>query len=245
MNDMEVHRLFPTVVCKFDYENKDQFKEHFLANIFNYYKNNGDCEYPRIGSGELTRHVNMHRYEKYQSFFNYISECVRKHMDTMNCKHEELDLYLVKTWLSISDNFDVPVHNHGDCHVSFAYYLHIPPDMDRELRFHYTGGVAPNDFYDGLNRWNVKENGWNDINSYSWQFQTKEGNLFVFPGKLRHDTVGGTHAGDSVFSPDDLKNESELCQRRICLSGDFIITQKSLSNKAMGLQPINNWMKFR
>lgn len=237
---MIVHQLFPTTVCQFHYPDCEQFNTLFIDTILDYYKDNGDTDVLLSGSGEMTKHVTIHKQPQYLPIFQFASECVRNYIRQLNCDDSVFDLQLVKTWLSTT-GVPVPIHTHGDSHVAFSYYINLPTNIIRPIRFYSPNWVSINDLFDGLIAFNKPSDAaWNLSNSTSWRFEPAVGDLFVFPGKLRHDTEGFVEGESSI----ETTTTEELKQKRICLAGDFLLTHRETTNNAMGLQPIDNWVTF-
>jgi hypothetical protein len=94
--------------------------------------------------------------------------------------------------------------------------------------------------FPGSIKWNNTKNVWDELNSYSWEFAPKEGQLFVFPSTLPHDTVGQSDETIDEGNPTiEMLNEN-----RICLAADIVLTYKEQTPHPLGLQPISNWRTF-
>jgi hypothetical protein len=81
----------------------------------------------------------------------------------------------------------------------------------------------------------------NEFNS-SPGYEALEGNLIIFPGKLRHATISKS----PLYELDDNSSDPEILKnRRISISGDFLMTFKDPDNRrSLGLQPMGNWIRF-
>jgi len=219
---MKTYDLFPTLVATETYEHHDQFKQIFFDNLPKYLREDGI-------TGEESGHVDLHLNPDFEEFFRFVSGVANEYIETLVGTKEIWESWLVKTWFS---DFNVPMHNHGDAHLSFVYYVNVPeiaayplhllPPIDR-----------PNDLTTGMFLANkdakaVEYN--NQYNCNSVEFRPSEGILLVFPAKLGH--MVKTHKTDQ---PPNIKD------RRISLAGDFILTFKEKTARSMGLQPISNW----
>jgi hypothetical protein len=229
------HALFPTLVTEQYYNRKDDFKQVFFDKIFDYMNEDGI-------SNEETNHVNLHHEPAFKDLFVFATESAKEYVAALNVQPELFDFNVVKTWMNITKSNSTPAHNHADAHISFTYYAHLDANCIKPIRFYnYKDRHEP---YPGLIKFN-NPMVWDAFNSYTWEFFPKEGNLFVFPGNLSHDTVGydtGPVVGSSLEQ--GCKNADDLANRRICLAGDILLTFKERSPKAMGLQPIHEWRKF-
>lgn len=224
------HKLFPTLVGEFQYEHSDQFKETFYSRIFDHMTPDGI-------SNEMTGHVLLHLDPAFSGFFTWATECVQQYVARYHIEPELFDFNVIKTWMNITQHRQTPIHNHADAHISFTYYINIPDSFTRPIRFH--------NFHDKHEPFpgSVRHNNplrWDDVNSYTWEFEPKEGQLFVFPATLPHETGGGYTAERE----EGCLTRSQLEQRRICLACDILLTYKELAAKAMGVQPIKNWKRF-
>jgi len=231
------HEIFPTLYGEWKFPDHDIFKDQFKKTIFDYIRNNGTTP-SVIGVGENTKHVSLHTVDSYSPIFRFASDCAREYIRSMNVDDQLYDLFLVKSWLSVSGTKS-NIHSHGDAHVVFTYYINIPKGLDRPLRFHRKYGNM-NDLYFEMSHWNCNNN-FNQFNAATWTQNVKEGDLFVFPGKLKHDNVGFDSETETIVEAFD---EDELFQQRICLAGDFIICYRDISSNPTGTQPISNWRVF-
>ena len=128
------------------------------------------------------------------------------------------------------------MHNHADAHMSFTYYINIPKEFSKPIRFYnYHARHEP---FPGCIKFNDPSK-WDDFNAYTWQIEPREGRLFVFPANLTHDTVGHEEAKEpGCFTQGDLE------QMRVCLACDILLTYKDKASKPLGVQPVSNWRIF-
>lgn len=233
---MTPHLLFPVLVTEHHYNQKEEFKQLFYDNIFKYMNEDGI-------SNEETKHVNLHHESNYSSLFTFASDAAKAYVATLNINPDLFEFNVVKTWMNITRDYSTPTHNHSDAHLSFTYYINLPEDCAKPIRFYnYSDRHEP---YPGMIKFNNPLR-WDVVNSYAWQFMPVEGQMFVFPASLPHDTVGsdsGNQVGSSLEK--GCKTVEDLQQRRICLAGDILLTFKDRANKPMGLQPISEWRTFK
>ena len=233
---MLTHALFPTLIGEWYYERHYHFKDIFFRNVLNHIGPNGEW-------GENSGHIDVHHDPDFVNFFTMTSFFAKEYVSQLQVDIDLWDFNLVKSWLTISDKWSVPNHNHEDAHLSFVYYMNIP-DKIPSAPIHFANMHKPNDLtgnmfhLQGDNSVMVKQ--WNAFNSLSWNWTPNEGQLFIFPANLRHHTQTGYPGAN-----DPLVNTVEgLKNRRISLAGDFLLTFKENKAISYGLQPVSNWKVF-
>jgi len=223
------HHLFPTLVCQFKYDKHEEFRNTFYRDVWNHMT-------PEGFSAEFTGHVAIHHEPSFEPLFRYAVSCAKQYTQRLHID-DVFEFNVVKTWLNIKKDSSTPTHAHGDAHISFTYYVNIPDDFTRPIRFYnYERRHEP---YPGSIRWNNSNGIWDQLNSMTWQFEPTQGDLFVFPATLTHDTIGKQM--DSMEGATDVEG---LNKNRICLAGDILLTYKQSAAKPLGLQPIENWKRF-
>jgi hypothetical protein len=227
--DMIEHTLFPTLIGEFSFDQASQFKIDFFEHIFDHMD-------PEGFSSEFTGHVTLHHEPSFSPLFVFATQAVRKYIARLHIDPELFDVNIVKTWMNITRNRSTPTHSHADAHMSFTYYINVPETVIKPLRFY--NHIARHEPFPGCIKFN-KPSTWDWINAYTWQFLPKEGDMFVFPASLPHDTVSQQEEQET-----GCKTVDDLKMTRICLAGDVVLTHRDLSNTAMGLQPIRNWRNF-
>ena len=232
---MTAHHLFPTLVTDELYPHNNNFKKIFYKNIFKYMNHDGI-------SNESTNHVNLHHEEEFAELFKFISNSAREHIKKLELDPDIFVYNIVKSWMNITKEYNTPRHNHADAHLSFGYYINIPINCDTAIRFFNEN--QRNDLFSSMILVNEPKC-WNYVNAYSLQFMPKEGQVFLFPAKLTHDTIGTNlkDGGGSSFEK-GIKNIEELSQYRICLAGDIMLTYKNRMSRPLGLQPVEDWRSF-
>jgi hypothetical protein len=224
------HALFPVLVSEFHYDYPHRFKEVFFNSVFDHLNEDG-C------SNEQTGHVTIHHDERYKEIYQFATTCVKRFMQVYNVNSELFDINVVQSWLNITAGQSNQKHNHGDAHITFVYYVHIPDTIQTPIRFYnYSNRHEPFPLFTKMNN---ETNSWNLFNSYTWQFMPTDGQLMVFPATLYHDTLGNSSdASPFIKTPQDINN------RRISIAGDILLTHKEKIPRHLGLQPISNWRKF-
>ena len=186
---------------------------------------------------ETTGDVDLHLDDNFSSIFSFAAKCAIEYLTALRLDAKLHDVILVKSWLNAIKEFNTPLHNHADAHLSFVYYVHTPEEYTKKIVFQKP--EPPNELYHGMMSSGITE--WNIMNSQTWWMEAKEGTLYMFPGKLHHMTNGyGNGQPDSrVETVEDLKD------RRISIAGDFILTYRNKSARAYGIQPMSNWKIYR
>lgn len=228
---MDTYDLFPVLVGSDSYSEHEEFKKAFFDNIHKYTREDGI-------TGEASGHVDLHTNPDFEKFFQYVSGVCNEYVSKLVGTEDIWDLWLVKTWFS---DFNVPMHDHADAHLSFVYYVNVPEEKNDPIHFFQPKGHL-NDLTNGMFLPTptipaVKEH--NHYNCSAVTYPALEGNLLIFPSKLYHAVES-----HKTFKPTvTIKGESAI-MRRISLAGDFILTFKENTARSMGLQPISNWRKF-
>lgn len=234
---MNTTNLFPILVCDFDYSEHNEFKKTFFQNIEKY-----TTPYEG-GTQDESGIVNLHQNKELLPFYTFVATCIKDYVKELGVDPNTWAYHIVKSWWNANEKSNIPEHDHSDAHISFVYYLNAPADANQLVFMpqHY----HPNDLTSGMFQDNyagessiIKRNPYNS----SPAFEALEGNLVVFPGKLKHATVSTTPAQEL----DDITTDVDILkQRRISISGDFLMTFKEPNNRrSLGLQPMNNWIRF-
>ena len=242
---MAAHAMFPTLIGEWTYEQQPEFKEKFFTNLHKHCNSDGFTG--EVGSHHDPKHAefisfNIHHNPEFTDFFSYVSNCAREYVDKLRVDVNMWNFNLIKTWIGITDNFAVPVHNHSDAHLAFVYYVNIP-DTAHKAPIHFVS-PKPNDLTGNMFHTrppmfsSVIE--WNIFNSITWNWEPVEGMLMMFPSKLNHYTKTGVLGGFDELSPDPAVQRS----RRIAIAGDFLLTYKKPENISYGIQPTESWRIF-
>lgn len=234
---MNVMGLFPILVCDFDYQHHDDFKQVFYENIDKYispYDN---------GTQDESGIVTLHKFDELNPFYTFVATCAKQYVSKLGVDPNKWAYHLVKSWWNSNEKSNIPEHDHSDCHLSFVYYLNVPADSNQLIFLPPYGHF--NDLTSGLFQENYAGEGSvlerNEFNS-SPAYEALEGNLVIFPGKLRHATISKSPIQELDASS---KDPGVLKNRRISISGDFLMTFKDPDNRrSLGLQPMSNWIRF-
>lgn len=234
---MNITNLFPILVCDFDYQEHDTFKEVFFNNIEKYIT-------PfEGGTQDESGIVNLHQHKELLPFYTFVATCVKDYVRELGVDPNTWAYHMVKSWWNANEKSNIPEHDHSDSHISFVYYLNAPAGSNQLVFMpqHY----HPNDLTNGMFQDNyagessiLKRNQYNS----SPAFEALEGNLIIFPGRLKHATISMSPMNEI----DTITRDANILkQRRISISGDFLMTFKDSDNRrSLGLQPMSNWIRF-
>lgn len=223
------HNLFPTLVTEFEYPGQPDFRQAFFEQFPSHCDENGH-------SNETTAHVDLHKDPMFSSFYDFVGKCVKKHVATCGLDPEFQQMYIVKSWMMITREWSVPTHSHADAHLSFVYYVNIPPDFVPDNICLLSS--RPNEYYHNMFSMNATE--WNEYNAYNFAIPPKEGKLLIFPATLKHFT--GTGNESSYINKTEITSSiAGATKMRISVAGDIMFTYKKVVGKSYGLMPLDNW----
>jgi len=227
---MTMHLLFPVAVQELQYHDPLGIKNALESVILNHVDADGK-------SDESTGHVTMHHEPALLPVFELATKAAKALVESHMVDPELFDYNVVKSWMNMLSARDTPQHNHADAHISFSYYVNIPPNKNAPITFcNYPERYEPFSFMAKVN--NASE--WNLVNSYAWSFHPQEGTIFAFPSRLSHFTPRMSD-GDEP----GIKTVDDFRSHRIVIAGDIVMTYKDTSAKSLGLQPIKNWRTFQ
>jgi len=184
---MQTFNIFPTTIYVGEVNNHEKHKEEF-------YK-----IYPKFDYEENDRHNTvsegdgnplLHLEDTLDPLFNEIIS----HVKTYTCevlKYKDIfDYVITKTWLSRSRDYkEIPWHIHATSHVSFIYYVNIPPKAHK-IKFMNPHNMNSLWFgnkegkYDNLQM--IRE--YDDVNAETFFLHPPEGHVAMFPSSLHHGT---------------------------------------------------------
>jgi hypothetical protein len=210
--------LFPTLVCKFEYKDHLSFKQVF---------NSLYSEYTSEEVGESNGQNNVHQEKQFEPFYNFVIESCIQYCKELNLCIDNYYIVIGKSWMSFIDiNKDVPMHAHGDHHLSFTYYIDLPYGSNNKLGFS-DHRINLNEPYYGAftNHMGVTPNisNFNQYNNTNFELILNEGELCIFPSKLNHWARTSN-------------------KTRKCIAGDFLLINKNINNKnPWGIYPQEHW----
>ena len=229
---MNVHTLFPITVCEFQYPNSASVKDKLSKNIHRYIDKDGK-------TGELYGFVTMHHDPDYYELFCFLNKCIEEYLKVLDIDANRFDINFIKSWLNVLKDASTKHHSHGDAHLSISYYVNTPKEQEQFIRFYHHSEYEP---FFGCIRWN-NNNNWNIYNAKSWQFLPKEGDVYIFPAKLSHETDHVVPRDNMNYS--GMKNVNEFFDYRVTIAADVLLTYKEKMSLPLGIQPVKNWRTFK
>lgn len=223
------HLIFPSYVMESHFDGQANLKKAFKKVALSHFNEEGF-------SDEMTGHVTMHHEPVLRPMYEFATKEAKQFVANYGINPELFDYHVVKSWMNVTKNRDTQMHGHKDAHISFAYYINVPEEAKTPIMFqNYDNRHEP---YVGMARWNNPTE-WNLINSYTWMFDVREGQLLVFPANMIHGTIKENSGADL-----GVKNIAAFNERRVCIAGDILLTFKEKQAKPLGLQPVENWRRF-
>ena len=132
-NKPQIFNIFPTTIYVGQVEGHSNFKNGFLKlyEKFDYEENNISNT---VSEGQVNPLI--HLEPSMDSMFKEIVRHIKLYvLDTLKFK-DIFNYSITKTWISRArNNKEIPWHIHSTSHVSFVYYLNIPPNSHK-LTFH-------------------------------------------------------------------------------------------------------------
>ena len=205
----QIFNIFPTTIYVGEVENHKKYKTEFLKlyDKFDYEENDLSTT---VSEGQVDPLI--HLEPSMDDMFNYS---------------------ITKTWISRTrDNKEIPWHIHSTSHVSFVYYLNIPP-YSHTTRF--LNNENYNSLFLGSNSHNKNDDKnmiseFNALNCKTFFIHPEEGHVAIFPSRVSH--------GTKCINP-------EFSGERLSIVGDvnLILKDEHLLH-SMGLIDEKYWKKY-
>ena len=226
----QVFNIFPTTIYVGKVENHDTFKKEFLKIYKDFdYEENDISNTVSEGQVNPLIHLEPSMDPMFKEIVRHIKTYV---MDILKFK-DMFNYSISKTWISRTrDKKEIPFHCHSTSHVSFVYYLNIPP-YSHTTRF--LNNENYNSLFLGANSHNnnddknmIKE--FNLLNSKTFFIHPQEGHVALFPSRVSH----GTQCIKKDFN-----------EERLSIVGDvnLILKEEHLLH-SMGLIDEKFWKKY-
>ncbi len=181
---MEVFNIFPTTI----YVDKMIDHESYKSNFYDVY-HKFDYEEDDAVSENIGNPLIHHEDSLEELFSEVISHVKTYTLDVLKYKNI-FDYIITKTWLSRSrDENSIPWHIHACAHISFVYYINVPP-KSHKLKFmnpHFKNSLwlgNKEGKYDHLKM--IQEH--DAVNAETFFIHPPEGHIALFPSTLRHST---------------------------------------------------------
>ena len=228
----EIFNIFPTTIYADRVENHFEFKELYydLYSKYDYVENERSNT---VSEGQVDVDPLLHLEPTLYPLFGEIISHVKKYVLEILEYKDIFNYAITKSWISRArDNKEIPWHIHSTSHVSFVYFLNIPPNSHQTI---FLNRENPNGLFLGSNSQNTVDDAtmvkkYNDLNSRTFYINPQEGVVLLFPSNVSH----GTKAIDENFNDE-----------RLAIVGDVnLILKEEFLHHSMGLIDEKYWMKF-
>ena len=228
---MQLFNIFPTTVYVGEVTDHQTHKEDFYKVYHKFDYEDSDAN---STVSENTGRPFIHLEDNLDPLFNEIILHTKRYvMDVLQYK-DIFEYVITKTWLSRTrSQKEIPWHIHSTSHISFVYYLNMPPNAHK-LKF--LNPHNKNRFFLGMSlesryeeRTMVKE--FNQLNSEEFYIHPPEGTVALFPSSIQHCT----QCVDKSFSDE-----------RLAIVGDITLTLKEDQLQySMGYIDQKYWKKYK
>ena len=227
---MQLFNIFPTTVYVGEVTDHQTHKEEFYKVYHKFDYEDSDAN---STVSENTGRPFIHLEDNLDPLFNEIILHTKRYvMDVLQYK-DIFEYVITKTWLSRTrDKKSIPWHIHSTSHISFVYYLNIPPKSHKTifLNKNNTNSLFLGSNYKGRVDDATMISEFNDLNATTFYLYPIEGYVSLFPSNLTH----GTESIDNNFN-----------QERLCIVGDInLILKEQYLHHSMGLIDEKYWKKF-
>ena len=228
---MQLFNIFPTTVYVGEVTDHQTHKEEFYKVYHKFDYEDSDAN---STVSENTGRPFIHLEDNLDPLFNEIILHTKRYvMDVLQYK-DIFEYVITKTWLSRTrSQKEIPWHIHSTSHISFVYYLNMPPNAHK-LKF--LNPHNKNSFFLGMSlesryqeRTMVKE--FNQLNSEEFYIHPPEGTVALFPSSIQHCT----QCVDKSFNDE-----------RLAIVGDITLTLKEDQLQySMGYIDQKYWKKYK
>ena len=185
----QIFNIFPTTIYVGEVIEHEKHKEEFYKVYPKYdYEENSDDNTVSENVGNPFIHLE----DTLDPLFQQIAYHARKYTVEILGYKDIFNYVITKTWLSRARRTtdEIRWHIHSTSHISFVYYVNIPPDS-HVLEFENT--CTKNDLFktmniedDNPNRTMVEN--YNALNTETFHIAPLEGYVAMFPSSLSHNT---------------------------------------------------------
>ena len=227
-----IYTIFPTIIYVGEVKDHEKHKEEFYKVYPKF-----DYEVTKYDNtvSENTGKVLLHLEDSLNPLFE---EIIYGHVKKYICdilKYKDIFNYTItKSWLSRARNSNncIPWHIHSPSHLSFTYYLNMPPNAHKlKLAAPYSqflpflGSAVENQLEE---RTMIQE--FYELNSTTFDMIPPEGSIVLFPSRIQHTT-------ESVVK--------DFTGERLAIVGDIILTLKEDHlNFSMGFIDPKYWKQY-
>lgn len=228
--------IFPTVITKGNIPNSIYDKNVIMDAVMdNLDDNNQTMDF--LGNGAF-----IHHDQRLSKLYEIIVEYVKYHLSLFAIHPDTYQIHVVKSWFNVSGKANRnSIHNHNEADYSVTFYPQVPANSKKWLRLlrpahHTTNEIFPGQWVN----WCAEKNG---LNGNEWATIPEEGDLYIFPASILHDTVNEdlSESSDSVAV---VNSREDLVNMRICIGVDIKLTSKHRTQNYKILQPVDTWRTF-
>tara|TARA_R110000772_G_C13163873_1_gene426244 strand:+ start:180 stop:776 length:597 start_codon:yes stop_codon:yes gene_type:complete len=162
-----IYNLFPTAVGHYNIDRKlTKTEKKFLVELEKKENlgNKTSSDHYVLGSPKLSK------------LKGFLEDSLKEYIDQTINPVESNELYVTQSWVNYTKEGEYHhKHTHSNSIVSGVFYVDTVPDRDR-INF----------FKDGYSTIKPETKDWNSYNSESWWYETKPGDLYLFPSSLPH-----------------------------------------------------------
>ena len=184
----QIFNIFPTTIYVDEVKNHNTFKERFLKlyDKFDYEENDLSTT---VSEGQVNPliHLEPSMDDMFKEIIRHVKSYV---LDTLKFK-DMFNYSITKTWISRTrDSKEIPWRIHSTSHISFVYYLNIPP-YSHTTRFLNIENY--NSLFLGANSHNNNDDKnmiaeFNALNCKTFFIHPQEGYVAIFPSRVSHGT---------------------------------------------------------
>jgi uncharacterized protein (TIGR02466 family) len=162
-----IYNLFPTAVGHYNIDRKlTKTEKKFLVEL-----EKKENEGNKTSSDHYV--LDSPKLSKLKGF---LEDSLKEYIDQTINPVESNELYVTQSWVNYTKEGEYHhKHTHSNSIVSGVFYVDTVPDRDRINFF--------NDRYSTIK---PETKDWNSYNSESWWYETKPGDLYLFPSSLPH-----------------------------------------------------------
>ena len=185
----QIFNIFPTTVYVGEMSDHDNYKKSFydVYHKFDY----EETEYNNTVSENTGNPNIIHLEDSLEPIFDEIISHVKKYTCEVLGYKDLFNYMITKSWLSrhTSESREIPWHIHATSHISFCYYLNMPPKAHK-LKFSNPHNKNSLWFgnkegkYDNLQM--IEK--YNERNAETFFIDPPEGHVVLFPSSLMHST---------------------------------------------------------
>ena len=228
--DAQVFDLFPLSVLKDKILLSPKEKQEIVNNVLESEKETQDITKRKSDAwlGDTRGLEYLLKQPKMKKLARLIAEKVKAYTEMLSIDNDKLCFFYQRSWATITRVKErIQPHSHDQSNISFAYYP-LKPKNSGDIRFivQPQNEIAIGLFHqEKLKLGLLKEV--NKRNTPNIDLHIEEGDIVIFPSKIKHSTVPNTTSNP-----------------RISISGDVIIMLKDSFGHERLMPHFNSWQQF-